>query len=306
MGKLIGKTILITGATDGIGKQTALMLAKENIVIIHGKDPLKCKNTAGEIRKISGKNEVYGIARDLSILSEVRELAFNLKNEFPAPDILVNNAGIFNSKKEITEDGFEKTFVVNYLSHFYLTLLLLNNYGLKYPHSIMSVSSMAHSSISDKNFFKYIDFKDYYEGHDAYAASKFCQILFTYKLADKLKDAGILVNCLHPGVINTKLLRAGWPSVGTAFSFAVSAVSKIFSSEDNSSPKKGALNVINALELSENEKLTGKYFFSGKEVKSNSLSHDKNLQDELWKLSVHMTGTDLKPFNTESIRTAKD
>ncbi len=294
MKNLKNKTIFITGATDGIGRQTAIILSKENKVVIHGKDAFKCENTAEEIKKINKGGEVYCVTGDLSVLNEVKELSFKIKNEFPAPDILINNAGIFNPKKEITADGLEKTFAVNYLSHFYLTLSLLNNYDLKYPMNIMNVSSMAHQNITDKNFLKFIYFKNYYEGHDAYAISKFCQILFTYELAGKLSKNGILVNCLHPGVINTKLLKAGWPAAGAAYSFAVSAVSKIFSTADNSSPARGALNIINGIENSENKRLTGKYFVSGKESKSNSLSYNETLQDELWKLSIQMTGIDLK------------
>ncbi len=294
MKDISGKTIVITGATDGIGAQAAIMLSKENTLIIHGKDPEKGEGILEELRKINPRGDFYYFNADYASFREVAEMAEKIESGFDHIDILLNNAGIFAPSKEKTEDGFEKTFQVNYLSHFLFTVLLLNIYAVHSPQNIMNVSSMAHSSVRGKNFLGLIESNNPYDGYTAYSVSKACMILFSYHLSSLLKERGILVNCLHPGVIMTKLLKTGWPAAGSAYHFALKAVSKILPGQHNSSVEKGAMNVISSIALSENFRITGKYFSWGKEAESSRLTYDRGLQKTLWELSMRLTGTDLE------------
>lgn len=289
------KTVLITGSTDGIGLATALILSNENHIIIHGRNPEKCLETVDGIKKANPDAKLDYICSDLSSLKQVKKMSDEIANKYKI-DALINNAGVFLPRRELTEDGIEKTFAVNYLSRFYLTILLIEHYNCAGPKIILNVSSMAHSGANDKRLFDDLMFKSYYNGHDAYALSKLCDILFTYKLSESLADKGILVDCLHPGVIMTKLLKAGWPQAFTAanaFLTIFSKITGILSKSDNHggmSLNKGAMNVISAIEAIESRSLTGKYFVSGSETRSSNLSYDKELQDKLWDISEKMTG----------------
>jgi NAD(P)-dependent dehydrogenase (short-subunit alcohol dehydrogenase family) len=182
--------ILVTGATDGIGKQTALDLQKKgHEVLVHGR-----------------KTPSY--AADFGSLDEVRKLAAEVLAKHPKLDVLVNNAGVFVHKRALTKDGFETTFQVNHLAPFLLTHLLL---GALENGRIVNVSSMAHASGS-------LDWKNLqgetdYDGYDAYARSKLANVLFTIELARRL-GANPTVNALHPGVVSTKLLKEGFGSRG--------------------------------------------------------------------------------------------
>ncbi|RLD53720.1 MAG: short-chain dehydrogenase, partial [Bacteroidetes bacterium] len=207
------KTILITGSTDGIGKQTALELAGLGChVIVHGRNPELTESTANYIASKTGNNNIDFFVTDFSSLQDVKQLSDEIHTKYKNMDVLINNAGVFLNERKLSLDGFEMTFAVNHLAHFYLTNLLLDLLQNVQQGRIVNVASMAHASELD---FENIRGKKYFDAYTAYSYSKLCNIMFTYYLAEKIFDSTITVNCLHPGVIGTKLLHAGWGSGGS-------------------------------------------------------------------------------------------
>lgn len=265
------KTVLITGSTDGIGKQTAAILAKKGFfVLIHGRSEEKCKQTVDELSKITKNLDYFNY--DLLSLKEVFNFSNEVKNRYDNLDVLINNAGVYLNDYMLSPEGIEATFQINYLSMFFLTLNLIPIMKSKEFKTarIINVSSMAHSS--EMNFDNLINTKKY-DGHRAYSLSKLCVIYFTFELSERLKSENITVNCLHPGVINTKLLRAGWGGFGKFFSMGIN---------------EGAITPVYLATSDEVENVTGKYFSDIKAVKPNLISRDINLRKKLWQLSVEL------------------
>ncbi len=262
------KTILVTGSTDGIGYETAkVLLKKGELVIIHGRNKGKAEEIREKLLSSLGKDiSVETVAGDLSSLIQVREMAEELRKNFAQIDVLINNAGIFSPTLVVSRNGFELTFQVNYLSHFLLTLLLLD----KIPDEtgrIINVSSMAHSSQAP-NFENFLG-RGSYDPYLAYSDSKLANILFTYKLSRELSSRKITVNALHPGVIATKLLAAGW---GVAFGGSVG---------------KGAETSVFLATAESVRNVTGKYFVNKAESTSSAVSYDVPLQEKLWDFSLN-------------------
>ena len=202
--------VLITGATDGIGLKAAEELAKKGeALIIHGRNPLKLDRAKERLKKINPSLEVRTVLCDFSDLEETREAFSKVKHE--NIKVLINNAGCFDSEGIITKDGFGLTYQVNHLAHFLITHILLDTIIKNAPSKIIIVASMAHASYVD---FEALRDRRFSYGYEAYACSKLCNILFTFKLARMLEGKNISVNCLHPGVINTKLLVNNWGACG--------------------------------------------------------------------------------------------
>ena len=263
------KTILITGSTDGIGKQTALELAREgNRVIIHGRDINRCIDTRNHIKAVSGNKYIDFIAADLSSMKAVHTMAEEIKSNYKKLDVLINNAGVFERKKRITEDGLERTFSVNHLSVFFLSGLLINHLQKSSTARIVTVSSMAHASTID---FSNLQGEKSYDGHDAYGRSKLCNILFTFELADRLKHSSVTANCLHPGVINTKLLHAGWGMGGASL-------------------EAGAQTSVYLATADEVEDVSGKYFSNMRESQPAAICQDSEVRKNLWEISEALCG----------------
>jgi NAD(P)-dependent dehydrogenase (short-subunit alcohol dehydrogenase family) len=177
---------------------------------------------------------------------------------------LINNAGVLEPKFLRSHDGYEMTFAVNHLAHFLLTLLLLDFIKSSSPARIVNVSSGIHSSSID---FDNLQGEKTYSGNGAYCLSKLCNVLFTYQLSEKLVNTGVTSNCLHPGVINTKLFRAGWGGGGGA------------------SLKNGAKNSVYVATSPELDGVTGKYFVNKRDVPSADISYDSSIQEKLWTIS---------------------
>ena len=261
------QTVLVTGSTDGIGKATAMVLAEKGFnVIVHGKNRKKGEEVVDEIIEKSGNRNITLKIADLTSLKEVKKLADSLKNDYKKLDVLINNAGIYSIKRQLTRDGLEATFAVNHLAHFLLTNLVLDLILKSVDGRIINVSSMIHASSIDFNNFQG---ERYYDASYAYSLSKLCNVLFTYKLAEKLKGSNVTVNCLHPGVINTKLLRAGWGGGG-------------------SSVKQGAKTSIYLATSEDVSGVTGNYFMHMKAVKSQDITYDKEVQDKCWNISLNL------------------
>ena len=264
------KTILVTGSTDGIGKQTALELLKRGAkVLIHGKDLKKLEKTKKEFSKYG---EVKYYKADFSSFKDIKRMADEILENESELKVLINNAGIFSHKRILSEDGYELTFAVNHLAPFYLTYLLLPLLKKSSPSRIINVSSMAHSSSID---FSNLQGERGYSGYEAYSLSKLANILFTFELAEKLKDYDITVNCLHPGVINTKLLREGWGFGG-------------------GSVVEGAKTSVYLASSSEVSNITGKYFSNQRVSEPASIAYDKEIRKKLWEISEKLTGIEFK------------
>lgn len=294
------KTVLITGGTDGIGKQTAFNIAKENNhVILVGRNKKKCEEVTQQIKKESKNSKVNYIVKDLSLISDNKSLASTVINKYPSLNILINNVGALFLKKTYTREGFEKTFALNHLGPFCLTNELLKLLKTNQHSRIINVSSAAHFNVISNSktndnykrtiieslfFTTYLDKADYqsnktkYKGGHQYSRTKLMNILFTYRLANQLKGTDITVNCLHPGFVASKF---GHNNKGFFKSFL-----KFGQSVKAISMKEGALTSTFLALSNEVNNVSGKYFDEDtKEIPSSSISNDKSLQNDLWQKS---------------------
>ncbi|OLS23862.1 MAG: NADP-dependent 3-hydroxy acid dehydrogenase YdfG [Candidatus Heimdallarchaeota archaeon LC_2] len=264
------KTVLITGATDGIGKELALSLISKGFdLIIHGRNQNKGDQLITELKKINSGCIVAYYNADLSSLARINEMCRSIKSDFTNIDILVNNAGTIEKTRQITEEGFEKSFAVNHLSMFLLTLKLIPLLQKDTPSKIINVSTQIHSSSID---FDNLQGEKGYSPTGMYSSTKLLNIMFTYKLANLLTHTNITVNCLHPGVINTKLLRMYWGGSG---------------------PKNSK--TLEFMVLSpEIDNETGKYYSNSQISKTHTISYDLDLQNKLWDISEKMVNYEFK------------
>ncbi len=263
------KIILVTGSTDGIGKQTALELAqKGHKVIVHGRNKQRSQEATEEIRSFSGNAEVEFVVADFTDFESITKMALDIKNRFSKLDVLINNAGVFENERVILSNGFERTFMVNHLAPFALTIQLLDLIQSIPGARIVNVSSMVQSGSID---FGNLNGEKYFDLYNAYAVSKLENVLFTYKLNRVLSGNPVTVNCLHPGVINTKLLHSGWGMGGNSL-------------------EKGAQTPVFAAVSPEIENKSGLYLVNQREIRSASISYDRKIQGRLWDLSLAFTG----------------
>ncbi len=211
MRPLSEQTILITGATDGLGRALAHRLAADGAtLLLHGRDEAKGERTLAEVREQSGNDRSRFLCADLASLDEVRGLGELVLGETDRLDVLVNNAGIGTSsggaqEREESRDGFELRFAVNYLSGYLLTHLLLGLLEGSAPARVVNVSSAGQAPID----FDDVMLTKRYSGVQAYCQSKLAQIMFTIDLAELMRDRGVSANCLHPATyMPTKMVRA--------------------------------------------------------------------------------------------------
>lgn len=264
------KIILVTGATDGIGKQTALELAqKGHHVIVHGRNKERCENAVREIREQSGSELIDIVSADLTDLHAIEQLSSQIHKKVSRLDVLINNAGVFENDRIVLSNGYEKTFMVNHLAPFSLTLQLLDILRATPGARIVNVSSMAQSGSID---FDNLNGEKYFDGYNAYAVSKLENVLFTYKLARVLEKDEITVNCLHPGVIKTKLLHAGWGMGGA--NLHDGAATSIYAALADELRDKSGLYLLNR----------------NREMRSAAISYDQKIQNRLWDISLSLTG----------------
>jgi retinol dehydrogenase-14 len=266
-----GRTVLVTGGTDGIGKHTALTLALMGAsVIIHGRDPARTAIAAAEIRAKTNSGAVETTVADFSSLAQVRECAADIKRRFPELHVLIHNAGVFMNERMVTVDGLEATLAINHVAPFLLTHLLLDLLRKSAPARVISVSSIAHTRA--KLDFGNLQWERGFEGYGAYALSKLANVLFTVELARRLKGTGVTANCLHPGVIATKLLQTGFGNV-------------------KASPvEKGAETSIYLASSPDLEEVTGRYFVHSQEAHASPAAEDAILCRTFWKTSEQLAG----------------
>ncbi len=259
------KTILLTGATDGIGKRTAFKIAKNNVtLLIHGKNMEKGHYIREKIIAETGNKNIFYFNADLSSFKEIDELSSAIHKQFSKIDVLINNAGIYENRKIILENGIEKNFMVNYLAAFTLTLKLLDLLENSGSARIVNVSSMIHANNID---FENLNGEKHYSGEAAYSLTKLCNILFTNELSDKVKKKNISVNSLHPGVINTKLLKKGWGDFGA-------------------STDEGSKRILFVACSSNIKNISGKYFMNDLPIRSAGISYEEAVKKKLWDISL--------------------
>lgn len=272
MSDMHGKTVLVTGATSGMGLATAVQLARMGAhVLAHGRTDDSAMAAAARISRDAHSDRVMHVSADLSSLEEVRGLAEAVTRRAERLDVLVNNAGVFMPTRFETIDGLEMTWAVDHLAHFTLTLLLAELLTENTPARVIHVSSVAH-------FRGAIDLEDLdwrrsaYDGYMAYAASKLMNVLFAFELGHRWAGTGVTSNALHPGVIDTKLLRTGFPG------------------QQGASPELGAATAVYLATSPEVEDTTGRYFVNQHVAHASPGADDMELRKGLWQVSERLSG----------------
>lgn len=280
MADLEGKTCVLTGATSGIGEETALALAGGGARLhLVARSEQRGEATRARIRAETGSDAVTLHLADLASLAELRRVAADLLEACPRIDLLLNNAGVVNLTRETTVDGFETTFAVNHLAYFALSNLLLDRLRESAPARIVNVASDAHK-------FGAIDLDDLqsereYKAMRTYGRSKAANILFTVELARRLEGSGVTVNCVHPGPVATRLGKNnGW--LGRA---VTTALSPFFLS-----PARGARTSIHVLTAPELEQVSGRYFAKQREATPQAHASDPTTAQRLWDESARLIG----------------
>jgi NAD(P)-dependent dehydrogenase (short-subunit alcohol dehydrogenase family) len=267
------QTILITGSTDGLGRQTALALARQGAkVLLHGRDRERAERTAADIGHRTQNDQLEFYVADLSALEEVRRLASEVEERNDRLDVLVNNAGIgrMGTERSVSRDGYELTLAVNYLSHFLLTELLLPLLRRSAPARIVNVASVGQAPI---------DFDDpmlerEYEGFRAYRQSKLAQIIFTFELAERLDPTEVTVNAVHPATLmDTKMVRESFGRTMSSVEEGVDAAMQLIASP--------ALDGI-----------SGRYFDGLEESAAHDQAYDRDARRRLLELSQELSGLD--------------
>jgi len=264
--------ILVTGSTDGIGKATAAGLASGGAeVILHGRNEKKGKKVQRELTQTAGGGRPDLIIADYSRPDQIRRMATDLISRYSRLDVLVNDAGTYQKSRHVTEDGIEMTFDVNYLGPFLLTHLLLPLLRKSSAARIVTVASSAHEDV-DRIDWDNLPGEPAYDAWGAYSLSKFADVTFTYTLARNLEGTGITANCLHPGVVDTKLSHAAAPGISTI------------------TPEEGAQTSIWLARSPDVAGVSGRYFDNRRQIRSSDLSYDRDVQERLWKMADALTG----------------
>jgi NAD(P)-dependent dehydrogenase (short-subunit alcohol dehydrogenase family) len=269
------QTVLVTGATDGLGRALARELARRGAtVLLHGRDQERLEETRREIEQATGSDRLLGYRADLSSLQQVRRLGREVAAQQARLDVLVNNAGIAGEgPRELSADGHELRFAVNYLAPFLLTQLLLPLLRRSAPARVVNVSSVGQVPID----FDDVMLERGYDGLRAYRQSKLAQVMFTFELAERLRAAGepgVTVNALHPATLmDTKMALQ-------TFGYAMSTI------QDG---VEATLRLVVAPEL---DGISGRYFDRLREARANAQAYDRAARRRLWSLSMALAGLD--------------
>jgi NAD(P)-dependent dehydrogenase (short-subunit alcohol dehydrogenase family) len=278
-----GQVCMITGANSGIGKATALSLARMGMTVV-----LVCRNldrgeaAQAEVQAASGNPNIDLLLGDLSSQAEVRRLVQEFKSRYSHLHVLINNAGVALSKRQVTQDGIETVFAVNYLAPFLLTGLLLDMLQASAPARVVNVAGDYHRKATIN--FDDLMYEKGYNGMRANNQAKLAMVLFTYELARQLDGTGVTANCLHPGAVAT-----GGPLKDLDLSefgrLMYRLVKPFFLS-----PEKGAETSVYLASSPEVEGVTGKYFVRKRAVASSPQSYDLEVARRLWQISAQLTG----------------
>lgn len=277
-----GMTCVVTGATSGVGLETARGLAARGAtVILLGRSAEKGHATIADL-KVSARHpdRLRLVLGDLASLEDVRRMAADIADAHERIDVLVNNAGVINAHRRVTVDGFEETFAVNHLAHFLLTGLLLPRLRAAPAARIVNLSSNAHLAgrivLDDLN-----RGRRRYSTFGAYGDSKLANLYFTYELARRLGDTPVTVNAVHPGAV-----ASGFALNNGGLARVAMALMKPFFL----TPAQGAATSLYVATSPELTGVSGRYFYKSREKKSSALSHDREIASGLWSASEAMTG----------------
>ena len=280
-GNMTGKTVVITGATSGLGLVASGRLAGLGArLVLVARNRAKAEAMLRQLRDKTPSLEAEILIADLSRRDEVCKLAAELPRAAPRIDVLINNAGAIFTRRETTVDGLERTFALNHMAYFLLTVLLLDRLRANAPARIVNVASEAHRNAT-------LDFGDLqttrgYSGWLAYRRSKLANILFTRELARRLKGSGVTSNCLHPGFVAT----AFGDNNGGPFRFAI-AFAKHFLAI---APEQGGETLVYAASAPEIAEASGLYFDKNRPRDPSAAAQDDAAAGLLWRASEQLAG----------------
>jgi NAD(P)-dependent dehydrogenase (short-subunit alcohol dehydrogenase family) len=277
-----GKICLVTGASSGIGKATAVGLAKMGAtVVMVCRDVTRGQAALTEIKRKSGNSSVDLLRADLSSQEAIRSLATEYKSKYRQLHVLINNAGVYYTKRHVTVDGLEAMFAVNYLARFLLANLLLDIIKQSAPARIINVAGAYHAK--GKIAFDDLQGEKDFDGQRANHQSKLADVLFTYELARRLKGTGVTVNCLHPGMVATDLIDKD-QDFPRFYKYLYKLSRPLMKS-----PARGAETSLYLASSPEVEGVTGQYFVNKKIAQSSPDSHNPQLAQRLWQVSAKIT-----------------
>jgi retinol dehydrogenase 12 len=275
-----GKVVVVTGGSSGIGASAALELARQGATVVAvGRDEKRLKRISEQIHAVNPATAAEPLRADFASLSQVRGLARELLERHPRIDVLVNNAGLVAGRRSLTEDGYETTFAVNHLAPFLLTNLLLERLIASAPARVVTTSSDAHRggriALDD------LQGERHWSSWRSYSNSKLANVLFTRALAKRLEGKGVVANCLHPGVIRTRLgrgtpapVRLGWRAASLFFK----------------SPNRGASTIVHLASSPEAGEISGGYFADSRQTGPSGQAKDDDLAERLWEVSEELAG----------------
>ena len=277
---MIGKTVLVTGATQGIGREAAKALAQLGARVgMVGRDAKRTEEAAAYVRAAAPGAQVDTFLADLSLMSEVRKLAEEVKSNYPALHVLLNNAGAIFTQRVVTKEGFEQTFALNHLNYFLLTNLLLDLLKKSAPARVVNVASDAHRA--GKLNLGDLQSEQGYSAMRVYGTSKLENILFTRELARRLEGSGVTANCLHPGVIASGFGHNN----GGFFGLLVKLGAPFLST-----PTSGARTSVHVASSEEGGQVSGKYFKDRKVKSPSRAAQDDEAAKKLWEASAKLVG----------------
>jgi NAD(P)-dependent dehydrogenase (short-subunit alcohol dehydrogenase family) len=270
-----GKVVAVTGANAGIGKETAVGLARMGAtVVMTSRDPARGAAALAEVRERTGSDRVELLALDLADLASVRAFATELLARHDRLDVLVDNAGLVMAKRTETADGFETTFGVNHLGHFELTTLLLERLRASAPSRVIVLASDAHKFAFGGLKFDDLQTTRHYRGFLAYSRSKLANIYFTRELARRMRGTGVTVNAVHPGYVDSRFGKDG----DTRLDSLMGIGAKLFAI----SPEQGARTSIYLASSPDVEGATGVYWYKCTPAKMSKAARDDAAARRLW------------------------
>jgi len=282
---------LITGATDGIGKQTALALAKKGYkIVIVGRNKNKTEAVKKEIEESSTGSTVDYLLADFTSLKQIHQLVETFKSRYTKLDVLINNIGIFSAERKLTEDGYEMCYQVNYLSQFFLSNLLLDYIKKSTNGRIINLSSMVYSK--GKFDIDNLQSEKKFAVLDTYADTKLFTVMFTIQLAEQVKGTKVTVNNVDPGIVRTQMVSNA-PGMLKIFSY----ITRPFSV----SPEKGAATSIYLASSEQVNNVSGKYFKNSKAVATKNKFNTKENRELLWDISMKQLQKSSDSFNLKDI-----
>lgn len=273
------RTALVTGGTFGIGRATALELARQSLtVVITGRDAARAQATVSAIQQASGNGNVAYLLGDFFRLAQVQTLAQAFLGQYDRLDILVNNAGGTFQKRRLTPDGFERTWALNHLAYMELTLALLPLLKASAPARIINVASGWYAGKLD---FDNLQGERRFSTGGACLRSKLANHLFTYAVARRLVGTGVTVNAVNPGMVDTGIGRDA-KGLNRVVSSLLTPLKK--------TPEQGAFPSVYMATSPEVEGVNGKFFDKDKFVPTKPVTHDEVLQERLWRVSLEQLG----------------